>query len=327
MRLRDAGEDAAIEAISRFLGNTRLGSLSHPDDARDAIPLGPRLVFNVDGYSIRSLALPWRSLADIGWSAVVGALSDHYAKGSVPAYAMVALGLDPGWEIGQLEELARGLWEAARAHGVEIVGGDTNSAGDPWIAVAVIGFSSARRLPGRRGMGPGDRIVVTGTYGAMGFVSLRGIEEAGRRGWVVELTRRPRPDPRVAFAVQAAHELLRASMDVSDGLGYTLLHLSRLNGVGIVLEDLPPHPSELEEECGGDRECLWRYVLSGGEEYGCVFAVGEDGKRFLEELDGMGVEYKVVGRAVEGPPGVFVKGVGEARFLAWDQFAGFSARG
>jgi len=324
-RLRDLGEEKVIEELAkRLIRKPQLGeNLKHPDDARDLVPKGPRLIYTLDAYRVRALMLPWRTWRDVGWAALTGAVSDVVAKGGVPSVAMIGLGLSSDMEISDVVELAEGLREASDYYGVGITGGDTNESSDPWIAVSIIGFTSCKKPPGRGGALPGDAVIATGLYGAMGFTAMHGLEEASGVEWVVRYTRRPATRVEAAHVIASMSRFIHASMDVSDGLGYTLEQISKQSGYGVVLEKPPPHPEELEDYCRGSAECVWRHTLTGGEEYGLVIAVSrEHSGRVVEELEYYGIPYSVIGGVSDMPPGVYLNG-SKISIPRWDQFRGW----
>ncbi len=325
--LRDLGEEDVIKRIlSKMIAPKRIGETLPPlDDARDFLPPGPRLTFSIDGGGIDTVKLPWRTNSDVGWTMLVGAASDHLVKGSIPAIAMIALGLPPEMSTLELGELADGIRDAAREYDIRIMGGDTNVSPNPWMTVAIIGYTTAKKLPPRNGARPGDHIVVTGTYGAMGAYVYS--QKTGKEypKWIEEYTRRPKLYIQTAYIVAHHYRFIHASMDVSDGLGYTLLEIAKLSNTSILLNNLPVHPPELEDYCGKDEECLWKTILSGGEEYGGVFILDPRGVReFVKELEAYHTPYMVIGRIAEGPPTIRLEKTREqVEVIRWDQFMGW----
>ncbi|OYT39201.1 MAG: thiamine-monophosphate kinase [Desulfurococcales archaeon ex4484_58] len=274
-KLGEIGEKRIIrEIISKYISkpswDEHLGLL---DDARDFLPIAPRILFSIDGYSLEKAMLPWRNYRDIGWCIVVGGISDHIVKGGIPREIMVSIGLPSDTLVDDLVELFNGIREAVEQYNLRLLGGDLNESKTPWISVSVISYTSAKKPPSRCCGSPGDKVVVTGYYGAMGYVVLHGLEEASGKGWVVKYTRRPIVYLETAIIIASNYRVIHSSMDVSDGLGSTLLELIRVSGKGIVLEDKPFYYNELDEECGSDEECLWRHILNGGEEYGSVLII------------------------------------------------------
>lgn len=324
--LEELGEEKVVDLIGKTIVSRRALSevLEYPDDARDMITRGPKLIISVDAYGLHSLKLPWRSYSDVAWAAVTGSLSDIVSKGGFPSAILISLGLSPQMRLSELLDLLSGLKEAVETYSVRIIGGDTNSSSDPWISITSLGFTSCKKPPSRRGMRPGDRLLVTGRYGAMGFVALHGIEEASKQKWVVEATRRPRLRVELASLVSQECRFITATMDVSDGLGHVLEYLARLNNLRIIISQPPLVYDEVNELCNGDPRCLIKYSLVGGEEYGLVISVPQEGLRHvLRELELYDEPYSLIGVAEAGEPGIYFKGE-KIDVKRWDQFRGWS---
>ncbi|MEM1732370.1 MAG: thiamine-phosphate kinase [Desulfurococcaceae archaeon] len=322
----DLSEEEIVDLIARNIvskpGVTE--HLSYPEDARDLLPRAPRILFSLDAYSISSLKLPWRNYNDVGWSALTGAISDVIAKGGTPYACMVGLGIRKEMWRETLLDMIMGLKEASDFYNVHIFGGDTNISNDPWIAISVIGFTTAKKPPSRNGLKPGDHIVVTGIYGAMGYVAIHGFEKSIPQKWVIELTKRPRTFSEVANVISNNYKGVSASMDVSDGLGYTLETMSKLSGYGIDLFNPPKRPMELDDICAHDLHCIWEYVLVGGEEYGVVMGIREKWlEKVTRDLDYFKVPYSIIGKVKEAPPGVYINGV-RFKIKRYDQFRGWA---
>lgn len=325
MYISELKEDDIVALLADILvSNPGRGEhLKHPDDARDILPKAPRILFSLDAYTISSLKLPWRSLSDVGWSAITGAISDIVSKGGIPYACMVGLGLPPTMLVEELKEFAQGLKEASDYYGVKILGGDTNKSSEAWISIGVIGFTPARNPPSRKGLRPGNVVVVTGTYGAMGYVVRHGIERSSSVRWVIEHTRRPRARIEVAHVISSYYRLISASMDVSDGLGFTLQTLSNLSGFGIALRNAPHVPEELLELCRNDVKCLLEYTLVGGEEYGVVMGVNrQELQSVVREIEYYEVPYSIVGEVMEAPSGIYFGGE-KISVGRYDQFSGW----
>ncbi|WP_440059639.1 thiamine-phosphate kinase [Thermogladius sp. 4427co] len=312
------------QVVAKYLAKGNPFSvLEFPDDAFDFIPFAPRIIASVDASSIKNVRLPWRSLEDAAWSIVSGAVSDHVVKGSLPAYALVSIGLSKAMENTQAEEIVKGLAGAFSYYGVKWVGGDTNSSDDPWVSVTLIGFTTAKKPPSRKKARPGDAVIVTGRYGAMGFVVVKGFEAASSQDWVIKYTRRPVTERRLAIVVSANYKFIHASMDVSDGLGYTLLEISRLSNVGIRITRPPQIYNEVLEYCGSRLDCVYELSLNGGEEYGGVLVVGKSYmKNVIEDLESYNIPFEVVGEITEGY-GLRVEGVEGLKIYYWDQLGDY----
>lgn len=213
--------------------------------------------------------LPDADPASLGHKALAVNLSDLAAMGAVPRWATLALALpeaDEAW----LEAFARGFFELAERHGVELVGGDT-TRGPLNLCVQLLGEVPTGQALRRDGARPGDDIWVSGRLGdaALALAHLQGRlvlapqqAEACRRAldW---------PEPRVELGLRL-RGLAHACIDISDGLLADLGHVLERSRVSARLgfEALPrsdalalhlPEPAALE--------CL----LAGGDDYELLF--------------------------------------------------------
>lgn len=112
--------------------------------------------------------------ADIAFRAVAVNLSDIAAMGAQPRWMTLALTLtdaDPDW----LAAFAEGLFKAADAHNVTLVGGDTTKGPIVTVTVTITGEVESGAALLRSGARAGDRIYVTGTLGdaAAGLLMLQ----------------------------------------------------------------------------------------------------------------------------------------------------------
>lgn len=99
-----------------------------------------------------------------GEISVANALSDVFAVGGEPVFAMAVL----GWPEQLEPELARTAIEAARAflarEGVTLGGGHSAVSAEPFLGFAVVG-SAATRPMSVAGFAPGDRLLLTKPVG------------------------------------------------------------------------------------------------------------------------------------------------------------------
>jgi thiamine-monophosphate kinase len=273
--------------------------------------------------------------SDVGWKALMQALSDLAAMGASPVGALIALGLPgdrtvdlaAGFEDEDEDDdeddddggggpvalalgLADGVAEASAACGCPVVGGDVSSAQQLVLAVTVLGTIAEEGAPvSRSGAQPGDVIVVTGPCGgsAAGLRELQaGAPEAdARRAY-------RRPVARLAEGEVARRNGARAMIDVSDGLALDLHRLADASGVGFSLEDVPVAAGATFEE-----------ALGGGEDYELLLAIGaSDVEAFAESFDAAGLREPIrLGRIVEDPD-LRVLGTSPLERLGWQHRLG-----
>ena len=155
------------ETILPALRNPYLGELG--DGA--ILPGAPELVFSTDSFVIDPLFFPG---GDIGKLAVCGTVNDLAVCGAEPKYLSLALILEEGFPLAELERVMATVRAAAEKAGVLVVTGDTKvvekGRGDKlYINTAGIGFL---RHPGLspRAIREGDAVLLSGTAGDHGTV-------------------------------------------------------------------------------------------------------------------------------------------------------------
>jgi thiamine-monophosphate kinase len=211
---------------------------------------------------------PAFTLADIGHKALAVNLSDLAAMGAQPTWWLCALAVPPRFSKADARQLARGMAPLARAHGLQLIGG--NVSGSPVLSVTLTLAGQTARPLLRSGARPGDWLYVAGTLGeaAAGFAQL------SRQGSAADarlVRRQKRPTPLVEVA-RAAAPYVHAASDVSDGLLQDLAHLCTASQVGVALEGAALKPSPALFRAAGRVEAQ-RLQLEGGEDYALLFAV------------------------------------------------------
>ncbi len=213
------------------------------------------------------------SPGDVGWKALMGALSDLAAMGAAPLGALVALCVPGRSGEGELAlGVTAGVAEASGASGCPVLGGDVSGAGELVVAVTVLG--TVPGADGAAGSGPvprsgaraGDVVLVSGPCGASaaGLRQLRaGAPGApGADGAELDAGRAyRRPVARLREGEAARRAGVHAMIDVSDGLALDLHRLADASGVGFELDEVPVAPGATPEE-----------ALGGGEDYELVLA-------------------------------------------------------
>jgi thiamine-monophosphate kinase len=233
------------------------------DAALVDVPGGPPLLASVDSvvegvHVDLSLCSP----GDVGWKALMGALSDLAAMGATPLGALVALCVPGGSGEGALVlGVMEGVAEASAAAGCPVVGGDVSGADVLMVAVTVLGTvpEGGRPPVGRSGALPGDVLLVTGACGgsAAGLRELR----SGREGTAASEAYR-RPVARLQEGELARMGGAHAMIDVSDGLALDLHRLADASRVGFEIGSVPVAPGATLDE-----------ALGGGEDYELLVAV------------------------------------------------------
>jgi len=265
-------EDDVLERIVTIVGRHTIpkGESHIGDDAAVLAPFVGEALISTDvavlGVHLDGSLFP---LEDLGFKAVAAAVSDLAAMGGRPRGAVIAVCSPPGTD---LEELHRGIADAAAMTDCPVLGGDLARSQDVSVAVTVFGECPGRGAVLRSGAKPGDTILVTGPLGrsAAGLRRRRG--GAALDDELVVAHRRPWP--RLAEGIAARHAGVNAMMDLSDGLGLDLHRLCDASDVGFVLSEVPVARSATREE-----------AISGGEDYELLITTSDPDRVRLVFLD------------------------------------------
>jgi thiamine-monophosphate kinase len=210
--------------------------------------------------------------ASLGHRVLAVNLSDLAAMGAEPAWALLALTL-PRSEERWLGEFAESLCTLARAHNVQLVGGDTTS-GPLSATVQVLGFVEPGTALLRSGGRAGDALFVTGTPGdaAAGLQLMQSRLAVADAQCAAQLRERFLfPTPRVALG-RRLRAYASACIDVSDGLLGDADKLARASGCGAELDYAElPVSAALLRACGEAR--ARELALIGGDDYELCFSV------------------------------------------------------
>jgi len=323
----ELGERETIERILGLITPMPSNPLPPWEDA-SAIALSEGLVavLKTDMLVWSTDVPPGMRAVDVGWKAVVMNFSDLAAKGVRPQAFLASLALPRGTPIQVVEELIRGMDEAARHYDAYFLGGDTNEGGEIIVSGVAYGVAERGRLMRRSGARPGDMLASTGPFGATAAafkILLEGLEAPGDlRRRLVEAVYRPKA--RVMEGVALAESgVVTASIDSSDGLAMSLHDLSKSSGVGFRVERLPlsEEAAEFAELHGLDS---WELALYGGEEYELIFTLRPgDVDVVRETLRRVGCDLVEIGVATEDRRLIYVDG-GEERPIGrgWEHFKG-----
>ena len=253
-----------IREMKRAAGRLPSGYSPVGDDVAVLPVGGKRLVLKTDMLVGRTDVPKGMTYRVASRKAVAMCVSDFGAKGVRPSAFMVSLGVERGTTAPQVRALADGLADGASEWRLHFVGGDTGEARDLVIDCAMVGFADSVIL--RNGAGPGDVVVVTGSFGLppAGLMVIGGAK-ADRRfaAAAVQSVRRPTPNLEAGMALA---RYLTSSMDSSDGLAISLRTLASASGVGIELENLPA-ASGVAAFARANGVSAENLVLGGGEEY------------------------------------------------------------
>lgn len=140
-----------------------------------------------------------------GAIAAANSLSDVYAMGGRPLFALNIVAFPENLPGDMLSEVLRGGAEKAIEAGVAIAGGHTIQDREPKYGLVVLGMVDPRRLLTKHGARPGDRLILTKQLGA-GVVTT---------AFMRDLTR----DEQLAAATASMMQLNRAASEAALAAG------------------------------------------------------------------------------------------------------------
>lgn len=281
-------EDDVIERIAAIVGQRNIPARERHigDDAAVLAPFAGEVVISTD-VAVLGVHLDGDlfSLEDLGFRAVAAAVSDLAAMGARARGCVVAVSAPAGTD---LEELHRGMADAATLTNCPIVGGDLSSGRDVTVAVTVVGECPGGGAVLRRGAMPGDELLVTGPLGRSSAGLRRRREGASLDDELVVAHRRPWP--RLSEGQAARGAGAHAMMDLSDGLGLDLHRMADASGVGFELVDVPVALGATFDE-----------AVSGGEDYELLIATNDPSRLRMVFLDRGLRSPRTIGTVVANP--------------------------
>lgn len=309
--LAQVGEFGIIDRIVADRRQPDAVTLGPGDDAAVITAADGRIVVSTDMLvQDRHFRLDWSTPHDIGRKAIAQNAADVEAMGAAPTAFVVAFGAPPDTPASAAQALSDGMWDEARRCGAGIAGGDLVSASQWVVSVTVLGDLDGRAPVRRDGARPGDTVAVAGDLGRSGAgyaLWLNGITEPAELRAQHLVPKPPYGQGRVAADAGAT-----AMTDVSDGLLADLGHIATASGVVVDLsrEALRPDHDALSDAAAATGADAWDWVFGGGEDHALVAT-------FPGAVpDG----WRVIGRVLDGAPGVLVDGQAWLRNAGWQSY-------
>jgi hydrogenase expression/formation protein HypE len=196
-----------------------------------------RLAFTTDSYVVQPLFFPG---GDIGKLAVAGTVNDLAVKGAEPACLTLALVIEEGFAIADLERVLDSAAATARDAGVAVVAGDTKVVERGAVGGLIVNTAGIGVIPDGVSLGServreGDAVVVSGTIG-------------DHETAIVIARKELRVEEPIESDCAAVHGLVRAALEACPdvrvmrdptrgGLGTTLNEIAAASGAGITIEE------------------------------------------------------------------------------------------
>lgn len=263
-----------------------------------------RLAFSTDSYVVDPLFFPG---GDIGLLAVHGTINDLAMRGARPLCLSLAMILEEGCSLTDLQRIVASIQTASSASGVPVVTGDTKvvpkGKGDKvFINTSGIGLVDKETEISASMACSGDVILLSGSMGDHGITILTQRAGLSMQG-------------RLQSDTMALHDLVREMLKIKPGAIHTLRDPTRggvattLNeiaeaaGVGIELDE---EKIPLHDEVAAACEILGMDPLYLANEGKCLALVQADSARnILQVMRSMpeGAEAAIIGKVTEAPAG------------------------
>ena len=190
---------------------------------------------------------------DFGMIAATNAISDVYAMGGTPLFALALVGMPiDKLPVDTIRRILEGGEAVCATAGIPIAGGHTIDSVEPIYGLVVIGVVDPKNLKRNGGAQPGDRLVLGKPLGVGVYSAALKKEKLSPQGYAAMLASTTRLNtPGIAFgAMPAVHALT----DVTGfGLLGHLLEICRASSAGATVEfaRVPLHPGVLELAAAG----------------------------------------------------------------------------
>ena len=298
-----AGGRMSRDLIKRLI----LKHFTHPtlcrleDSAVFDVPSG-RLALTTDSYVVQPLFFPG---GDIGKLAVAGTVNDLLCAGAKPLYLSLALVIEEGFSVEDLDSILASASGEAAAVGVEVICGDTKvverGKGDGlFVNTSGVGLVPPKVSFSPQNVQAGDAILITGPIGDHGITVI-----SQREGFA--FTSQLKSD--CASLATLVERILSPSLGVRclrdptrGGLGSILAEIALDGAVGIQVEE---EHIPVRDEVRGACELLGLdplYVANEGKMV--LFVAPERAEEVLSRMkkDPRGKESAIIGRVVAEHP-------------------------
>ena len=305
--IKEIGEIELLNRLKKFM---RSGQID--DDVGEIKSNKRKLLVNTD-LLVEKIHFSEKTsnARDVGWKCIATNVSDLICSGSenIISYT-VGLVLPPSTNWGWVENLYKGMAEAIKEFGGEIIGGDCSAGERKMISITAIGEMNHPRLHRGNAL-PGDCIVSTGFHGLsrLGLALLTAEKLPNEEEISPQLiTRAVKAHKRPYPAIKALTALRdckpdrtswrAAGTDSSDGLLESIRAICCSSNCQAVLS-----AKSILKDPHWPKDSIWDdWVLNGGEDYQLILCLP---KKWAEALSNKLENAKIIGLIQKGNPKIF----------------------
>lgn len=299
LKVSDIGEFELIDRIRKIINSSghKPGLLIHGigDDAAVFSPEpGYEMVVTCDSMvEGRHYLKDHMTPMEIGRRAMVMNISDIGAMGGIPLYALVTLGLTSSETVEEIEDIYRGFLQELEPFNASIIGGNiTQTAGNTFVDITLMGKVQKGYIALRSGAKPGDAIMVTGYPGSSGAgyrLIADGMDISNENKALIDSYLRPMHRAKEGHTL-AASGIITSMIDISDGLSGDLYHICETSSTGAeIWEEILPVSSALNNIFSLYKKTPADFILAPSDDYELLFTCSpksiKDVERILSEFD------------------------------------------
>jgi len=184
----------------------------------------------------------WLSCFEIAQKAMLVNISDAVAMNAKPKYALLSVAMPKDMTKNDMQALADGFQQTAKKYNIEIIGGDTISNNKLDITVTIVSETKKPLLRSKVRMN--YLFAYTGILGnsAKDLKKLQNLGKIHKKSKFVNIELRDN-------FVRKSIRIVKAGMDISDGLYSDLDKMASLNKIGVeFLKKMPKHVTCSGEE-------------------------------------------------------------------------------
>lgn len=196
---------------------------------------------------------------EIAKKAMLVNISDIFAMGSTPKYAMLGISLSPKMTARDILDLQRGFIDICLKFHIKIIGGDTISDNKLNIAITMFG-ERGKFVIERKNFRANDILFATGNLGSV----IKDMKALYRGNPISKHSKFYTPQLKWNF-IKDILPFIKGGMDISDGLFYELNRISKMNNVRFIFY-----------------KKINRQAFLSGEEYELLFSIAPKDIRRLK---------------------------------------------
>jgi hydrogenase expression/formation protein HypE len=300
-----SGGRASHELITGLFLRVFNNRILAPMEDSAVMPLGSgRIAFSTDSFVVDPIFFPGGNIGDL---AVNGTVNDLAMRGARPLYLSVAMIIEEGFLISDLEKIIRSIKKSADIAGVEIVTGDTKvvpqgKADKIFINTSGIGVLEQNFDISAANAAPGDQIILSGTMADHG-VTIMSMQEGLRISGAFQSDSAALNHIIQKLLAQAQGKIHVLRDPTRGGVATTLNEIAASSKVGIRLkEEALPIRNDVRGAC----ELLGLdplYLANEGKFL--LFAEAGVAQKILQMLraDALGRESEIIGEVTAENPG------------------------